>query len=255
MFNGEINGVRMVFYDPGGGPENYWASFYSKDRFYEHSVMVHMKHIASACVRPTFIDVGAHYGYYTVYMSKLKEKSSRVLSFEPSSEYFRVLSLNVKLNQAHNVSLHELALSDRKGEIVLETSSKFRANRYQGKRKMKRVTEVSGLQHHATAIPFDDLSVGFSPYIIKVDVHGAEGNVIRGMRKTLERGVGHLYCELHEEMCDGYTARDVANTLQKAGMEVFEFQGFRRQHGRIIELSEDLLSSPENRMIYARKLG
>jgi FkbM family methyltransferase len=254
VYEGEINGVRMVFYDPGTGPDTYWASFYSKNRIYEHSAITHMKNVASQYDTPTFLDIGAHYGYYTVYMSKLKGGTAKVLSFEPSSESFPVLALNVRLNDADNVTLHRLALSDRRSEIILETSERFQALGYHQKRKMKHVPQLdSDSEDRADAIPFDDLGVDVSPYIIKIDVHGAEGNVITGMRKTLERGEGHLYCELHGEMCDGYTARDVLNVLQNAGMKIFELQGFRRQDGRMIEVPEDLTSRPHGRMIYARK--
>jgi FkbM family methyltransferase len=257
IYEGEVNGVGMKFYDPGKADSTYWASFYTKNRIYEHSATKHMQTVASQYESPTFVDVGAHYGYYTLYMSKLKEPAARVLSFEPSNEYFQVLSRNVKLNNAHNVSLYRLALSDKKGYIVLESSGTLRERGYPGeRRKMRYVKEPSdGSQDLVAALPFDDLGLDVSPYIIKVDVHGAEGNVVTGMRRTLERGFGHLYCELHQEMCDGYTASDVAGMLQEAGMEIFELQSYRRSDGRLVKVSEDLFSRPEDRMIYARKLA
>jgi FkbM family methyltransferase len=255
IYEGEVNGVKMSFYDPGRGPDAYWTSFYSKSRLYEHSVLTNMKRVASLHRKPTFVDVGAHYGFYTAYMSKLKGPSSKVLSFEPNEEYFRVLSLNVRLNGARNVSLHRLALSNRKGEIVLETSERFRERGYsEEKRKMMHVEGNStGLDDRVKAIPFDDLPLDISPYIIKVDVHGAEGNVITGMRRTLEEGIGHLFCELHSEMCDDYTAKDVVEVLQKAGMEIFELQRFRRSDGKLVKVSTSSLAEPDNRMIYAIK--
>jgi FkbM family methyltransferase len=254
IHEGEVNGVEMSFYDPGGGDDIYWISLYAKNRLYEHSVLTHMKRVASLYRKPTFVDVGAHYGFYTVYMSKLKGPESRVLSFEPNGEYFRVLSRNVKLNNADNVTLHQLALSDRKGHVVLETSKRFQVGHQHGRRKIRHIEDrVLGSPYHSEATPFDELGIDVSPFIIKVDVHGSEGNVIAGMKKTLQTGTGHLYCELHTEMCDGYTARDVIEMLEDAGMNVLELQGFRRQGGGVIPISKDLFSNPEDRMVYAHK--
>jgi FkbM family methyltransferase len=258
IFRGEINGVKMLFYDPGG-PETYWYSFYT-GKWYEHSVVVHMRQIAEQFDSPVFLDVGAHYGYYTVYMSKLAGSSGKVFSFEPNSEYFKVLSQNVRLNQLRNVSLRRVALSDRKGKIVLVTSQRYLSMGLPtAKRKMTSLgtfNSASETEYSSPAVTFDEMAKTeeIRPDIIKIDVHGAEGNVIAGMKETLQKNVKHLYCELHDEMCNGYTIRDIIDTIQDAGMRAFEFHAFNTRSGRLTEISRDLLSRPGGRMVYAQKM-
>jgi FkbM family methyltransferase len=60
-------------------------------------------------------------------------------------------------------------------------------------------------------VPFDDLAdaLGVQRDIVKIDVHGAEGNVISGMTETLRKHVSALCCELHDEMTDGFSANPV----------------------------------------------
>ena len=49
-------------------------------------------------------------------------------------------------------------------------------------------------------MPFDDVceEQGIRPDVVKIDVFGAEGDVLRGMKKALRNGVSHLFCELHQ---------------------------------------------------------
>lgn len=262
----DLDGVKILFYDPtrGRGRALSYTSVYGAAKFlrrplYEHSVVTHLKQIVKQCESITFLDVGAHYGYYTAYMSKLGGPSSKIHSFEPNSDYYNILSANVKLNGLQNVVLHRVALSDKKGIATLEMSEMYKSlGLFLERRKMRTLGPMNSLSYSENsidAVPFDELAQaeGISPNIVKIDVHGAEGNVINGMKKNLERCVFHLYCELHGEMCDGYTARDILNMLQDAGMETFEFRGFWTRHGRLARISDDLFSKPQGRMIYARK--
>jgi len=259
IFRGNINGEEFSFYDPFYGCSPYFIKFLGGP-YYEHSVIMHMKKIKDNYDSPTFLDVGAHYGYYTIIMSKLGGPSSKVYSFEPNNEFFKVLSTNVELNKLQNVTLHQFALSDRKGIVTLESSEWSKRARallgVSARAKMKNIESISYDQNdYVESIPFDDLAEKsrIYPDIVKIDVHGAEGNVITGMKKALKEHIQHLYCELHEQMCDDYTAMDIVKALQDAGMEIFEFRGYRTEHGDLIEVPEDLYSNPHDRMLYARK--
>ena len=265
IIEGNLNGVRLIFYNPRDphllnlSPETYGASPFIKP-YYEHSVIMHLGQIVKQYTSPTFLDVGAHYGYFTIYMSKLGGASSKVFSFEPNSEYYEILSTNVRLNKLQNVFLHKLALSDKNGTITMETSQRFRSIGFQqSRRKMKLLGPLdSSSEEPVRAVPFDELAetLGISPNIVKIDVHGAEGNVVTGMKNTLRKHVDHLYCEVHNELTNGYTARDIVKVLQDAGMETFEFRRFRTQNGKFTKIPEDLFlesKKERNRMIYARK--
>ncbi len=253
-FEGEIGGIRVRFYDPGG-PEAYFPSFFT-DQAYEHSVVKHLKLLTPQFESPTFLDVGAHYGYYAVYMAKLAGSTGRVFAFEANSDYFEVLRTNVLLNDLRNVVVCRLALSDQSETVVLETSKRMSARGFPtAKRKMRTKEAVDSPEESVTAMSFDELATQHRifPDIVKIDVHGGEGKVLAGMKGSLRRSVSHLYCELHGEMSGGYTTRDLVDILQDAGLEIFEFCGFRGKNGRLEALHNELFSGPHDRMIYARK--
>ena len=219
---------------------------------YEHSVVVHLKEVASEFDSPTFVDAGAHYGYFTVYMSLLGGSSGKVCSFEPNGKSFKTLAENVALNNLKNVTLHRSALADQRGVVTLG-QSKFLPSFSSEQRRMEYSDDPT--RERIEAIQFDDIAdiEGISADIVKIDVRGAEGNVVAGMRKSL-RNVSHIYCELHEEMYwYGYEPKDIIGALQDRGFETFEFREFRTQTGRLDEISDDLLSNPHGRMIYAHR--
>lgn len=247
--------VRFRFLDPGG-PEDYWKHlFYNSflgGPVYEHSVVEHMRTIAGESDSPVFVDAGAHYGYFTVYMSLLGGQSGKVFSFEPNRRSFEVLAENVGMNKLENVSLHKTALSDRLGMVTLG-SSKYLPTFSSEQRKMEYSTDPK--RERVNAMPFDEIAraESISPDIVKIDVRGAEGNVIAGMRESLKK-VSQVYCELHEEMRSyGFEPTYIIGALQDAGLETLEFRNFRSDHGRLERVSEDLLENPHGRMIYARR--
>ena len=57
------------------------------------------------------------------------------------------------------------------------------------------------------------------PTLVKIDVEGAEGDVIAGMRRTLERHRPAVVCELHD------TGAEVAAAFEALGYEVSNLEG------------------------------
>jgi len=258
VFEVEVYGVEFLFHDPPAqaGGSYYWRELLVGN-VYEHSVVAYLAELKKRYESLRFVDAGAHYGFFTLYMSKMIGDSGNIYSFEPNWNYFQVLSRNVDTNHLTNVKLYQIALSDKKGKAMLETSRIFRrAGLTLEKRRMRAlIPDESPKEGSVDTIPFDllDEQEKIQPNIVKIDVHGAEGNIIHGMKDSLKHSVEHLFCELHDEMSDGYTAKSIVDMLQDADMEVFEFQGFREKNGEFIEIPSNLFDSPDNRMLYARK--
>jgi FkbM family methyltransferase len=119
----------------------------------------------------TFIDVGAHIGYFTVLASQIVGPIGKVLSFEPFPANFEYLQKNIELNNLENVTAYYRGLWDsstKKG--ILETAP-----------NMARVVEGNDIE----MITFDSLDV--KPNLIKMNIEGSEPFALRGMTRTLER--------------------------------------------------------------------
>jgi len=71
----------------------------------------------------TFVDAGANIGFYSIVASGLVGPSGRVIAVEMMPETARQLRTNVALNDATNVRVAEVALSDRDNDTVTASSS------------------------------------------------------------------------------------------------------------------------------------
>jgi FkbM family methyltransferase len=137
-----------------------------------------------ARVRPgtTAIDVGANVGMYTV---PLAGTAARVLAFEPAPDNVRRLGENLALNGLENVTVRQVALGERAGELLLRLGDDP---------MFHSTTEVAeqrgtGDELRVKACVLDDeWRAAGSPEVsaLKVDVEGGEAAVLRGATGLLE---------------------------------------------------------------------
>jgi FkbM family methyltransferase len=130
-----------------------------------------------------FVDVGAHIGKYTVALGNKIGKSGIIISIEPETENFNLLKKNVALNKLTNVHLQNVACAGQEGEATLyvhkdrPTLHSFYLNRGPSQIKVKTVKLDTIIQ---------DLKINRVD-LLKIDVEGAEIDVIKGSSDTLKK--------------------------------------------------------------------
>lgn len=128
-------------------------------------------------------DIGAHLGFYMVQFSDLVGTEGRVCAFEPNPELLPSLRKSVALTD--NVTLFELALSDKDGtiELFVPEDASMASLRNWTDGIGGKVHEVQcEMQRLDDLIEAEDLP---PPDFIKCDVEGAEISVFHGAKKTL----------------------------------------------------------------------
>ena len=129
------------------------------------------------------LDIGAHIGYYTLLFARLVGPRGKVYAFEPNPYNFSLLKKNVKANGYKNVVCQQSAVSDKSGRIKLYLSENNTGDH--------RIYD-SGDGRASLPIKclkLDDYFKGYDGKInfIKMDVQGAEVNVIKGMSDLLRK--------------------------------------------------------------------
>jgi len=71
----------------------------------------------------TFIDIGAHVGYFSVIASRLVGETGHVISIEPDEQNRAMLFRNLELNRCTNVRVIPSCMGDREGEVDLYINS------------------------------------------------------------------------------------------------------------------------------------
>jgi FkbM family methyltransferase len=137
----------------------------------------------------TFIDVGAHIGYYSLKAAQRAGKGGHVLAVEPNPKTLEVLRRNIAASGAATVTVVPVACSDT--ETVLDFYEAAEANTGESSLS-KQVASQSGgaVAIKVQARPLDAIvrDNGLTRVdAIKVDVEGAEYMVLKGGGQTLDR--------------------------------------------------------------------
>ena len=131
-----------------------------------------------------FVDIGANTGIYTLKAAKHIGKDGVVLAIEPFHDVLATLSYSVKANGFTNVRLRNFCAGKHtRSEILWMNSNK--PNSFSLLRRDKEASSLSIL-----SVTLDDLFVweGLDRLdYLKIDVEGAEEQVLTGGMKTLEK--------------------------------------------------------------------
>ncbi|MBO0715686.1 MAG: FkbM family methyltransferase [Acidimicrobiales bacterium] len=161
-------------------------------RYEPHLVAV----LARSC-RPgmTAVDVGANIGIHTMALGRLVGPAGRVIAIEPSSENCRLLLSSARENGLTNLEVHPVALDEREGWSYLTGHVGSNAG-------LLSASDSLFVEGGGWIVPtrrLDDLVVG-DVGLMKLDVEGAEGRVLRGGTRTIERSrpvvISEFSCEM-----------------------------------------------------------
>jgi FkbM family methyltransferase len=131
-------------------------------------------------------DIGANIGFFSIIASSIVERSGHVYSFEPNIDNIRVIKNNIRLNKFSNITVIERAVSDFSGKGELHITEHPGGHTLFSVGIPRNVIDtvtvdidtIDNLIYNKTILP---------PTVVKIDVEGAEFNVLRGMVKTLEK--------------------------------------------------------------------
>jgi FkbM family methyltransferase len=139
----------------------------------------------------TVLDIGAHVGYYTLLMAKRVGPSGRVFSFEPNAGVRKFLDENIRLNGHAQVTVCPVALFSFEGEGQLEGRDNLNSFLTPGAASMQTSVPMVVFDRYAEAHGIGAID------FIKMDVEGAEYDILSGMRRLLQRYHPILIIELH----------------------------------------------------------
>ncbi|CAN5599860.1 hypothetical protein BH23GEM10_BH23GEM10_17630 [soil metagenome] len=124
----------------------------------------------------TFLDVGAHVGYYTLLAARLVGSGGRVCAFEPNPRNCAFLRRHVAVNGCDNVRVEEAAAADVNGVAGFD----FGTGSGTGHLAAGGAVEVRTLR-------LDDFCHDHAivPDAIKIDVEGAELDVLHGAEQAI----------------------------------------------------------------------
>jgi FkbM family methyltransferase len=162
----------------------------------------------------TVVDVGANLGYYSLLASRLVGPSGRVVALEPNSENCRLLLSSLRLNGTMNVQLLPVAADIATGWAYYSTHVGSNGGLIEDGDLLARPGSV------VPTFRLDDIVDG-PVGLLKMDVEGAEGRVVKGATRLIERDRPIVTTELKDEML-----RRVSGTTVAGYLAYFEDLGY-----------------------------
>jgi FkbM family methyltransferase len=154
----------------------------------------------------TVVDVGANLGYFSLLASRLVGPDGRVVALEPNSENCRLLLSSLRVSGISNVELLPVAADVARGWAYYATHVGSNGGL---------VEDGELLSSFGTVVPtfrLDDL-IERKVDFLKMDVEGAEGRVVQGATRIIEKDRPIVTTELKEEMLQRVSDRSVADYL------------------------------------------
>jgi FkbM family methyltransferase len=144
-----------------------------------------------------FYDIGANVGFFSIIAAKKIGNKGQVYAFEPVPENVTTIQRNVELNRFTNVTVVDKAVSSSSGQAELLLAH-----------------HIGGAVLATAAMPPDMKGTMFvetvtidnsldsihlkPPTVVKIDVEGAEIDVLRGMMQTIQKFKPVIFYEVDD---------------------------------------------------------
>jgi len=168
-----------------------------------------------------FVDVGANWGYFSLLAADAVGDKGRVIAIEADPRMYRTLFCNVALNKFPALTPVHVAAAAEPGTLTMLGFSEENDN--WGISRIVDGATNGGKTFEVPAKPIDailDEQGVQSVDLLKMDIEGAEGFALAGMKKGFASGrYRRIVLELHpEELKEhGQTAAEIIRTLRDAG--------------------------------------
>ncbi len=190
-----------------------------------------------------FFDIGANIGCYSTVAAKLVGDEGEVHAFEPVSDIFKRLLVNIQLNSFNNVFVNRYAVHEKKDLLTLRLSSQKNL----GMSSIFPHDSESGLTEKVEALSLDEYIKRKKikkVALIKIDIEGAELFALRGMRETLLNLRPVLLIEIAQNVLENsiFSSEETFDFMKTFGYVAKVLSS----DGEVIESMEDKLAEYTN---------
>jgi FkbM family methyltransferase len=168
-----------------------------------------------------FMDVGAHFGYFSLLASSLSGREGRVLSIEPTPRTFKILKKNAVSHE--NIMCLECAATSAEHDVYIQDMGTGQAafNHVENE-DMGHCVKVRGRR-------LDEVleEVCLIPRVIKVDAERHEMEVLKGLEKTLREHSPIITLEVGDDSTEESRSGDLIAYMKTAGYDPYEIAAGR----------------------------
>jgi len=159
-------------------------------------------------------DVGANIGMLSLVAARMVGPTGRVVALEPDAQCAAAIRANAHANGIDAIDVHEVAATATTGDVELVVVQ----DRLWTRLSSVGEHELETARRTVPGVALDDLDAP-TPTLIKIDVEGAELDVLQGMQRLLTETQPVLVCEMHGKN------REFCTAMREAGYAVINLDG------------------------------
>lgn len=176
--------------------------------------------------RKVVFDVGAHIGLCAIPLSYSIADDGIVYAFEPGTANFKFLKRNIVYNEIENIkvfpylvgseSINAVTFHESRTASAMNSVVAYKADKIYKVVKKKQVNLDDFCSQH-----------NIVPEVIKIDVEGAEINVLEGSRKILERFKPTIILSVHPRHLEmmGSSIEKLVDLIKSCGYKIMDMDG------------------------------
>lgn len=134
----------------------------------------------------TFIDIGACIGKYSVFIARRLKEKGNVIAIEANEDNFKLLDLNIKLNNLNNAYIINAACCEKDGFINFYKPK----NWYESSTSGSLEKDNNSIEIKSEAVKVDSIIKKFKiakVNLIKIDVEEGAVDVLKGALETIKK--------------------------------------------------------------------
>ena len=174
------------------------------------------------CKKVNVIDIGAHYGYFSLFAAVNSAPDSKIISIEPDLLNFNKLVQNIKHNNPQNIESINCAIANENGQSEFFSGNGVNSTLVgnYALNKSKSLSKTVETRTLAKIIEDNNLShVDF----LKMDCEGAEYQILQGMTSELFDKITTISMEFHDMKDVRYTGETIVNILVKNSFKIVKY--------------------------------
>jgi FkbM family methyltransferase len=215
ILQGRLRGRKWIV---GAGEHGYWLGSYEMNKR-----LAFEREIKPGSV---VYDIGANVGYFSLLAAVLSGENGKIYAFEPLPRNIEFLRKHIALNKGLNIQVIEAAVSSHSGEAFFELGASS---------AMGHLTAEGGLR--VNMVSLDTLVSNGEiapPDYMKIDVEGAEHDVLRGAEEIINDYQPLLFLDTHQRSAH-------YNTIQILEQHHYQFEIL---DGKPLPETKELIARP-----------
>ena len=173
------------------------------------------------------VDIGAHYGYFSIFAAKNIGTKSKIYAFEPSDDNFVNLIKNIQSTGLKNIIPSQMAISSTSTDRHFYTAKSWNHSLFEN---YLDYMEPSTIVQCLTLADFISVQKIKQIDFLKIDCEGAEHEILQNCDLNTLMKINTISMEIHDMSHCGFSSDKTIEKLQDVGFEILFSDYERKKH-------------------------